>query len=160
MKSAAYWIDRLKLQTHPEGGYFREVYRSQDEMVHPVHNEKRNLATSIYFLLEGNNISHFHELDSDELWYFHEGSGAIIHVFEEGKYKKHLLSNAEEGSLQVLLPAGCQFAAEVIDQEGYVLMGCVVVPGFDFKDFRLLNKKEMMHKFPGYEELIGRFCID
>ncbi len=160
MKSAEYWIDRLDLQPHPEGGYFREVYRSADQLDHPTHSGKRNLATSIYFLLEGSNISHFHELDSDELWYFHDGKGAIIHVFENGKYQKHELGISDSGQPQVLIPAGSQFAAEVVGQKGYVLMGCVVSPGFDFEDFRMLKKVQMLEKYPGYEDLILRFCMD
>lgn len=160
MRGAVYWIDRLGLQPHPEGGYYREVYRSGEVTIHPEHSEERNLATSIYFLLEGENISHFHELSSDELWYYHDGKGANIHVFDNGQYQSYELSKEPEGQLQVLLPAHSEFAAEVIGQDGYVLIGCVVTPGFDFEDFRLLKKAEMLKKYPGYTELIEKFCIE
>ncbi len=160
MRDASYWIDRLRLQPHPEGGFYREVYRSDDLTSHPDHGKGRNLATSIYFLLEGKNISHFHELLSDELWYYHDGDGANIHMFRDGKYQSVELSKAGNGHLQVLIPAKSAFAAEVIDQQGYVLMGCMVTPGFDFEDFRMLMKGEMLRKYPGHEELIVRFCIE
>lgn len=160
MRNAKYWIERLNLLPHPEGGYYREVYRSGDTIGHPEHSRERNLATSIYFLLEGENISHFHELSSDELWYYHDGKGANIHVFDKGQYQSYELSKDPKGQLQVLLPAHSEFAAEVIGQDGYVLMGCVVTPGFDFEDFRLLKKKEMLEKYPGHSELIERFCME
>ena len=160
MSNAKYWIDRLELMPHPEGGYYREVYRSTDTTRHPEHSKKRNLATSIYFLLEGENISHFHELSSDELWYYHDGQGANIHVFQDGKHQTCQLSKAPDGQLQVLIPAHSEFAAEVIDQKGYVLMGCVVTPGFDFEDFRMLKKGKMLEKYPDYAALIERFCME
>ena len=159
MRDADYWINRLGLQPHPEGGFYREVYRSGNVISHPEHARERNLATSIYFLLEGKNISHFHELSSDELWYYHDGQGANIHVFNQGEYQSHVLSKEPQGQLQVLIPAHSEFAAEVIDQAGYVLMGCVVTPGFDFEDFRMLKKEVMLGKYPGYAELIERFCM-
>jgi len=160
LRTATYWIDRLNLLPHPEGGFYREVYRAEDQIKHPEHAKARNLATSIYFLLEGENISHFHKLLSDELWYYHDGVGANIHVFHKGAYQQYQLSNESEGHLQVLIPAKSEFATEVIDQQGYVLMGCVVTPGFDFEDFRMLRKGEMYSKYPEHKELIERFCMD
>ncbi len=160
MKSAAYWIERLNLEPHPEGGYFKEVYRSEAQVDHPTHGKERNLTTSIYFLLEGKDLSHFHELESDELWYFHDGAGALIHRFEQGRYVAQKLSPEEDGALQVIIPAGSQFAAEVINKEDYVLMGCVVSPGFDFEDFRMLSKEEMLRKYPEYKDLIEKFCLE
>ncbi len=160
MRDATYWINRLDLQPHPEGGFYKEVYRSVDMTSHPEHSKERNLATSIYFLLEGENISHFHELSSDELWYYHDGNGANIHVFDKGQYLSYELSKASKGQLQVLLPAHSEFAAEVIGQDGYVLMGCVVTPGFDFEDFKMLKKAEMLEKYPEHGQLIERFCME
>ncbi|MEZ5198660.1 MAG: cupin domain-containing protein [Bacteroidales bacterium] len=95
--NAQNWIDHLKLQKHPEGGYFREVYRSQ-EFMHKKglpnrYNSFRNFSTSIYFLLESNDISAFHRLKSDEIWHFYEGSPISIYfIIPSGKLGKMVLS--------------------------------------------------------------------
>lgn len=155
------WIDELGLAPHPEGGYFKEVYRNPNSIQMTGGEGIRNLATSIYFLLSGNQKSHFHQLKSDELWYFHAGSCVLIHIFEQGEYRQEKLGvNVSQGeALQVLLPRQSIFAAEVLDTDAYVLMGCMVNPGFDFKDFYLLGRAELTQQFPECAELIDRFTF-
>ena len=79
MQNAEYWIQNLKLQPHAEGGFYREIFRSSvdvDQKHLPVgYDGSRRLATSIYFLLRSGDVSRFHRLKSDELWYYHAGSG-------------------------------------------------------------------------------------
>ncbi|MBV6645193.1 MAG: cupin domain-containing protein [Cyclobacteriaceae bacterium] len=155
---AKYWIDHLNLQQHPEGGYYAETYRSK-ESVRVKDGRTRNLATSIYFLLDKQDKSHFHVLESDELWYFHTGVGVRIHMLSEGSYRQELLGNnlAKGEQLQLLIPKHTIFAAELIDKTTYCLMGCVVAPGFDFADFELVRREELIKKYPDQAELIDDF---
>lgn len=155
------WINQLGLKAHPEGGYYRETYRNPSLIQPSDEEEVRNLATSIYFLLANVQKSHFHQLQSDELWYFHAGCAAVIHIFDEGKYHQEKLGmNLQQGeSLQVLLPAGCVFAAEVAEKTSYILAGCMVNPGFDFKDFRMVGRNELLAQFPDMEALILSFSL-
>ncbi|VXD21500.1 cupin domain-containing protein [Marinoscillum sp. 108] len=159
--NAQYWIDKLGLEPHPEGGYYKEVYRNPNTIQIMGGGGTRNLSTSIYFLLEGSQKSHFHQLSSDELWYFHAGSGARVHVLNHGEYSEHLLGlNLEAGDLpQLLLPARSIFASEVSAPDSYVLMGCMVNPGFDFKDFRMLTASELEESYPGQKALIREFTL-
>jgi len=146
-----HWIDQLGLQSHPEGGYFREVYRCPEE------REGRALATSIYFMLENNDVSALHQIDADELWYFHGGSSFIIHCIDgEGDYQtKKLGMNLEEGeSPQLIIPAGTIFGAELIDKNSAGLCACMVAPGFEFTKFKLFTKGELLSKFPRHAAVI------
>lgn len=159
MQSASYWIEKLQLQAHPEGGYFREIYRN--DLTGSFEMGSRDLATSIYFLLDQHQKSHFHQLESDELWYFHAGSAAIVHILDSSGYRLERLgldqSNGEKP--QIVLPRKCIFAAEVADKSSYTLTGCMVNPGFDFHDFRLVSKEELLAEFPNHHELIDRFSL-
>ena len=150
MKTAQQWIEELNLQAHPEGGFYAETYRSQTTI------GDRATATSIYFLLRPDDISHFHILDADELWYFHSGTTVRIHMIDgSGNYSSQDLG--QKGDLSVLIPANTTFAAEVLSDEGYVLVSCVVTPGFEFSKFHLYQRDELVDKFPSHAELIARF---
>ena len=72
-QTAAYWIEHLNLQPHPEGGYYKEVFRSDAEVTRVHSGAARSACTSIYYLLEEKDFSGFHRIASDELWYFHKG---------------------------------------------------------------------------------------
>lgn len=157
MDTADYWIRKLQLQEHPEGGYYSEVYRNSKKI--NFVSGARNFATSIYFLLKGDQISHFHQLFSDELWYFHAGSEVTVHKLFNGKYEQNKLGLDNESDPQIIIKAGTIFAAEVMDKSSFSLMGCMVNPGFDFDDFRLIKKKELINKYPNHEILINRFTI-
>ncbi|MEQ8469772.1 MAG: cupin domain-containing protein [Marinoscillum sp.] len=163
MESADFWIDQLNLEAHPEGGYYKEVYRNPGNIQIMEEGGTRNLATSIYFLLKHKDKSHFHQLKSDELWYFHKGQPAVVHILEAGGYRREILgSDISKGhSLQVVIPRESIFAAEVLDSAGddYTLMGCMVNPGFDFKDFRMVEAEELHTKFPEHQTLIEKFAI-
>ena len=91
MKNADFLIEKLQLTPHPEGGYFKEIFKSTDliqaELLPQKYSGSRVMYTSIYFLLKSNQVSHFHRLKSDELWSFHFGSSLIIHVLDKnGKF--------------------------------------------------------------------------
>ena len=129
-------IDKLQLQPHPEGGFYKETYRSIDTCL----DGSRNLQTAIYFLLTSDNVSHFHRIKSDEIWYFHDGQTLeIIEIDSNGnetitRLGKDIL-NGEV--LQHVVPAGIWFGARLAAHSEFCLVGCQVSPGFDFKDFEL-----------------------
>jgi len=153
-------INQLNLQPHPEGGYFKEVYRADEIIKNSNLPERysgdRNFSTSIYFLLEGNQISKFHRLKSDEIWFFHSGSSITIHFIDEfGNYSKQILgSNLIDEKFQITIHKGNWFAAELNDKSLFSLISCVVSPGFDFSDFELAEKEKLIKQFPQHKEII------
>lgn len=164
MNDTEKWIQRLDLKPHPEGGFFREIYRSE-EIIFSLglpkrFKQPRCFSTSIYYLLEGEQISHFHRLKSDEIWHFYSGSSLTIHIINcKGKLLSQNLGNNPElnQSPQVIIPHQNWFAAEVDDKKSYTLVGCTVAPGFDFNDFELGKKSKLIQLFPDYRDVIERF---
>jgi predicted cupin superfamily sugar epimerase len=146
----------LGLSPHPEGGHFKETYRSPEIIFSPDHEDGRNICTSILFLLETGTFSAFHRIDSDELWNFHEGDACLIHVLHhQGGYSLiRLGSNLRESEVfQALVNAGDWFASETTGN--YSLVGCTVSPGFDFRYFTLAERSELLRDYPGHEEIIA-----
>jgi uncharacterized protein len=161
--SAQYWIDKLNLIAHPEGGYYRETYRAElsiaREALPPQFTGPRLVSTAIYFLLERENFSAFHRLRSDELWHFYTGSSIIVHVIEpDGSYSEILLGdNPDAGEvLQAVVKAGRWFASRVHDAQSFALAGCTVSPGFDFADFELGKRSELIRLYPQHRKLVER----
>jgi uncharacterized protein len=157
-KDASYWIKHLKLQPHPEGGYYRQTYKS-DLVIDGMAGlgGPRAASTAIYFLLEGQNFSAFHRLPSDEMWHFYAGSPLTVHVIDPaGEYSSLWLgSDPEAGqSFQAVVSSGCWFASHVADWKNWALVGCTVAPGFDFADFELARREELSAKYPQHREVI------
>lgn len=153
--NANYYITTLNLEKHPEGGYYKETYRS-DEIV-SIDDRKRNVGTSIYFLLESRDVSHFHKLKSDEIFHFHDGSPLEIYIIDsEGELTRHVLGlDIKKGEYpQILIPRGSIFGAEVINKNSFTLVGCTVFPGFSFEDFELLDRKYLLKLYPEHVEKI------
>jgi uncharacterized protein len=162
-KEAKYWIEKLQLEAHPEGGYFRQTYRSEvsiaQEALPAGFAGARAASTAIYFLLEGENFSAFHRLRSDEVWHFYAGDPLVVHVIEpEGNYSSILLGcDLEAGQvLQGVVRAGCWFASHVADWNSFSVVGCTVAPGFEFDDFELGKRAELVATYPQHRELIQR----
>lgn len=156
-------VNQLELQPHPEGGYFKETYRSfgeiNEDSLAQGYKGKRNYSTCIYFLLTSDNFSAFHRVKQDEIWHFYDGSTIRLHIIsEEGVHTFHLIGrDLQNGETpQLVVPGGCWFAAEVINKNSYSLVGCTVSPGFSFEDFELKSKKELVSLFPNNEEIITR----
>jgi uncharacterized protein len=154
MKTAEYWIEKLDLQKHPEGGWYREVYLSDDVIPKtglPMgFRGERNFATSIYYLLKGSDFSAFHRIKSDEIWHYYSGTSAIeLVVLEKGCVKKlHLGDNPDlHQRWQLVIPKNTWFAARLLNRDGYALAGCTVSPGFHFDDFELAGTK-LTNEFP------------
>jgi predicted cupin superfamily sugar epimerase len=114
--------------------------------------------TSIYFLLTSDSPSRFHRIQSDEHWYFHEGSHLSIHILDQRELTTlHLgldLTNNE--TPHALVNGNTIFGSEIEHNEGYALVSCVVSPGFDFSTFELFTKEELLHEYGDYEEVIER----
>ncbi len=162
-----YYISKLGLEPHPEGGYFKRTFESQEQITDQeltVHFEgKRMLYTSIYFLLTSNDVSHFHRLQSDELWYYHAGSPLSVHMIDEnGEYTEHKLGlNLENGEVpQVLVPKNTIFGSSIKDRETFSLVGCMVSPGFEYQDFELFTQEELLLKYPEHKEIIMEIAYD
>jgi|SRR5579872_52741 len=162
-QNAKYWVERLKLEPHPEGGYFRQTYKADltiaREALPAGFNGARAASTAIYFLLQGNNFSAFHRLRSDEVWHFYAGSPLFVQVIDPSGERRSIFlgHNPEVGqTLQAVVPAGCWFASHVWDWKSWALVGCTVAPGFDFEDFEMGKRKELVAKFPQHRELIER----
>lgn len=160
-------IKKLELQPHPEGGYFKETYRSAGEInKDSLANEyggKRSYSTCIYFLMTSGNFSSFHKVNQDEIWHFYEGSPIRLYVISEnGDYSEYKIGrNFSNGEVpQLVVPGGHWFAAEVSEKDSYSLVGCTVAPGFDFADFTLPSRKDLVSKYPQYEKLISRLTHD
>lgn len=156
-------VQQLNLQPHPEGGFFRETYRSVGSIDVPCldgpYQSARNYATCIYFLLTSENFSAFHRIHQDEVWHFYEGAPLLLHVITpSGVYSKHLIGSPllDEATPQFVVPGGSWFAVEVRDSNQYTLLGCTVSPGFSFEDFELAQRSTLSKQFPKHSTLIER----
>ena len=161
--NASDYIARLQLQSHPEGGFFKETYRSAErvssESLPARFRGERNFSTAIYYLLRKGEHSLFHRIKSDECWHFYAGETLLIHVIEPGgEYNCIKLgSNILLGeTFQYVVPAKAWFAAEPSTETDFSLCGCTVAPGFDFADFELADKEELLRAFPQHKEIISR----
>jgi predicted cupin superfamily sugar epimerase len=163
--TAAQLIQHLDLQPHPEGGFYREVYRSagtiSSSCLPSTFDGERNFSTSIYYLLQKGDYSAFHRIRSDEIWHFYTGGSLLLHLIDEaGIYHCLRLGNklAEGDTFQVVMPARVWFAAEPATGTDYTLAGCTVSPGFDFLDFEMAEKNLMERQFPHLNEIVHRLC--
>jgi uncharacterized protein len=158
-QTAGYWIRHLNLQPHPEGGYYKEVFRSLQLVNRPGSAEIRKACTSIYYLLEGADFSGFHRIASDELWYFHKGQPLIIHcIDEDGNYSKYELSDNPSGNLSVAVRARLWFAAEISSKHEFTLVSCNVAPGFEFNEFEMADKETLTVLYPQHADVLNRLC--
>lgn len=146
-------IQSLGLLSHPEGGYYKETYRSVETI-----DGEQALMTSILFLLTSENASNFHRIQSDEHWYFHEGSPLIVHVIGENGHEQKLLGldlSAGQSPYHLVQKQDI-FGSEVQESNSYALVSCAVAPGFMFRDFELFTREELLGQYPQHAEIIGR----
>lgn len=157
-----YWIQRLQLQVHPEGGYYREMYRGEEKIT-PANQPAgtiRSSSTSIYYLLDSDTKSFCHRLKSDELWYYHTGSPVTLYIIDEqGNLQIKVCGPGEEEELAVLIPKNSWFGARVTNTQSFVLVSCVVSPGFDFNDFEMIDRNELIEKYPQHKESILKYTL-
>ncbi len=158
MKTAKYWIEKLELLPHPESGYYKEVYRSTEEVVAELlplqRTGIRSINTAIYYLLEKEIFSAFHRIKSDEIWHFYDGKSIVIYVIDKkGKLEELLL---DKNNPMQIVPKNTWFAAELKDKNSFALVGCTVAPGFDFEDFEMGERSRLLSEYPDHEILIER----
>jgi uncharacterized protein len=159
-------VDTYSLEPHPEGGFYKELYRSAQTIssaaLHHKFEGDRNYCTSIYFLLTSANFSGFHRIKQDEVWHFYAGHPLTVHVIDtNGHYKAHVVGfDLKEGlAPQLVVPAGAWFASSVNvsnAEVAYSFVGCTVAPGFDFRDFELADRDELIAAYPQHEEIITK----
>ncbi len=162
-KEAQQWIDKLGLHDHPEGGYFKETYRSHEKIPQrdlPANYQgDRNFSTAIYFLLKEEEFSAFHRLKGDELWHYHAGDPLEIFVINpDGNLEKYYLGPQLDAGEQpqAIIFKNQWFAARVNNPTGYTLMSCTMTPGFEFADFEMAKEVELIRQYPHHRELIKR----
>jgi len=165
-KSVHKIIERFELVPHPEGGYFREVYRSAITFDHPAldrpaidpaRGSRRAGCTFIYFLLADQDFSAFHRVRcSDEIWHLYAGGPLEVHtVVDAQRHAKHVLTcDLQRGEPSCVVPAGCWQAARLAPGSAWAFTGCTVAPGFDFADFEMPARETLVASFPQHERII------
>ncbi len=158
-RNAQYWINKLNLTPHVEGGAYGEVYRAGLLLPHSTlttaHHGDRNAMTSIYFLLQHGEFSAFHRIASDELWHHYDGGPLCIYeITTDGTLKRHLLGIEEGATPFVMIPAGSWFGSRVEKGGSFTLCGCTVAPGFDFADFQLADRQVLAAQYPAHATII------
>jgi len=167
LRTAAQIIEELGLIPHPEGGYYREIFRSTTRVSHPGipdgESNDRAASTSIYFLLESGDFSAFHRVRSDETWHLHGGGPLEIHLIDQhGAHTLHILGLDVGAGFQpqLTIPANVWQACRPAPAAEYVLCGCQVAPGFEFADFSLASRRELIMCYPGCEAVIEALTRD
>lgn len=153
-------VNHLELEIHPEGGYYKEIYRSPEiipaNALPGRYSGSRNFSTSIYYLIMGNKPSLLHRIQSDEIWHFYEGSNLDVHIISEtGIYKKITMGSGEIPLYQITLEKNSWFGGIVCNPDSYTLLGCTVAPGFDFLDFEMAGRQKLLQNFPQHAEIIN-----
>ncbi|MCB9231609.1 MAG: cupin domain-containing protein [Bacteroidia bacterium] len=161
MEDGKYWIEKLNLAPLPdEGGWYRECYRSDLRVsgrdLHPEMKGDRALSTTIYYLLQEGECSGLHRLKADEIWFFHAGNPLSLYLFGQEDWKEVCLGPGLENgeAFQCLVPRGTAFGAMV--EKGFALVSNVVAPGFEFDDFALVSRHEILPRFPEAADIIRR----
>lgn len=161
-------VRHFDMQLHPEGGFYKETYRSTGVIYTSSEQEKfagkneeahRSYCTGIYFLLPQGSQSRLHRIASDEMWHFYlGGSLTIIQISPEGKVEEIRLGNQiQEGEVvQHVVPAGYWFGSFPNPESAYSFVGCTVSPGFDFRDFELADRGQLLAEYPAAREAIER----
>ncbi len=152
-------IKIFSLLPHPEGGYYKETYRSAEviETSSKQFPDQRNYSTAIYFLIEKSNFSALHRIKSDEVWHFYEGDALeVIEIDPNGNLiRTQVGKDISKGqTFQYTVKAGHWFGSRVLKGGEYSFVGCTVSPGFDFKDFEMAKRDELCKQFPQHQQII------
>ena len=152
-------IEQFSLVAHPEGGFYKETYRSAEIIEYNSSDfpNNRNYSTAIYFLIEKNNFSALHRIKSDELWHFYDGDALeVIEIDLKGNLIRTQIgrdiSNGQ--TYQYMVKAGHWFGSRVLHGGEFSFVGCTVSPGFDFNDFEMAKRNQLITLFPQHEQLI------
>ena len=140
-------IAALNLEPHPEGGFYKEMHRSRATVEAFAGSGKKSAYTSIHYLLSGKDFSAWHRIKSDETWYFHLGCDALIYFFDENKLLQKVQIGIASMNLQATIPANTWFAAKPIHENDFCLVSCAVAPGFEFDDFEIGRREDLVAEF-------------
>ncbi len=157
-------IERLGLAPHPEGGFFRETYRSAAEIpagaLPACYGGSRAFSTGILYLLRQGERSHLHRIHQDEMWHFYLGGPLrVVSLGQGGREDVVLGADLLAGHrLQHVVPGGSWFGAAPLPGTLFSLVGCTVAPGFDFKDFTLARRERLETLFPADLDVVREFC--
>ena len=158
-------IQQYNLQPHPEGGWYKETYKSNEQIAGGAlpgrFGGDRAFSTAIYFLLERGNFSAFHRIKSDECWHFYAGDPLLIYVIQTNGTLDiiHLGNDIEKGQVfQFVVPANCWFASTPAPGSHFCFVGCTVAPGFDFADFEMAKTALLCASFPQHTATIKELC--
>lgn len=134
-------ISTHDLLPHPEGGFYKETYRSE-------------FSTGIFYLLTQGQKSSFHRIKSDEMWHFYGGDSiSIVEIQNNGTVKETLL---DKNNVQYVVPANVWFGAYLPEGSEYAFTGCTVAPAFHFKDFEMGEKEKLLSDFPKAKSMIEK----
>jgi hypothetical protein len=153
---AAELIERLELAPHPEGGFYRERIRAEQTVIHPIHGGQRSALTCIEFLLVEGTFSALHRVRQTEVWHHLEGDPLALHLIDEASQRHERIVLGKD------LAAGMRVQAAVlpdvwqasVPMGAYVLAGCTVAPGFDFEDFSMPPRADLLARFPSHATLV------
>ncbi|MDR0831272.1 MAG: cupin domain-containing protein [Bacillales bacterium] len=140
-------IKKLELQPHAEGGYYKEIFLSDVEV-----GAYKSLSI-IYFLLDENNFSAFHKIKFSEVWSFHLGNPLTVVEIENGILKETVLGDELNNNTFIYNVKGGNIFASYV-KKGFALVSCFVSPSFDYKDFYLYKREELLNLFPNYKKEI------
>ena len=154
-------IKLYDLKSHPEGGFFKETYRSSENIAAAALPERfkgeRSFSTAIYFLLPAGDKSKLHRIKCDEVWHFYLGGPlTIVQISPDGVVEKVTLGqDVKNGQkFQHVVPMGYWFGAYPNRDAQFSFVGCTVAPGFDFADFEMGDKLELLKTFPDARDVI------
>jgi uncharacterized protein len=155
-KEAARLVKKLGLEEHPQGGYFKQTYRSDTIVNVEGYGGPRNISTAIYYMLVGGQFSAFHRIRSDEIWHHYAGGSITLYAISDGG-KMSKIKIGKSGTPQAVIQAGTWFAAALDSKRSYCLLGCTVSPGFDYRDWELARRDELARAYPRHRAFIGRY---
>lgn len=160
-------IATLGLQPHPEGGHYRETWRSDGAIPEAAlprgfAGGSRSFSTAILFVLQSHERSVLHRIASDELWFFLEGDPleVISLSTDDASAAVTRLGRPPDGLLTHVVPAGHTFGARVATGGAFALVACVVAPGFDFRDFSMPSRSKLLEAFPSHAAIVSALTRD
>ncbi len=158
-------IQQYDMQQHPEGDWYKEIYKSAELIPQAALPERfdgdRTFSTAICFLLERGSFSAFHKIKSDECWHFYTGDSLLVYVIKQnGELNIITLGNDINNGhvFQYVVPANCWFASRPAAESNFCFVGCTVAPGFDFEDFDLADTNELSNQYPQHNNIILELC--
>lgn len=151
-------VKSLNLHPHPEGGFYREIFRDNRKIKVDLKAGyvSRNVMTNIYYLLPRGSVSKFHRLPWTETWIVLQGGTVRLHLADDSGYTTADLSSQNAHRQILEISPGCWFAAEVIEGE-FVLSSCIVSPGFEFEDLEYADKDQLLSVAPELRDRISEF---